>query len=179
MTIKGYRDKYSKFHTSLPDVIAAEVARTSDVLLDLNRDQMLYGRDAKGEVLTPDYVDDPYFKKFRNPILRAVNYKKMKMALEDTHYGRMRFGHVQLFPDKSEDTPNLVVNGNWFMNLLFINVDKESYTIGSSGIAAADIQTKYAAYGHPVFGLAPVSKKYYYFGFIRPVIEANFNKHMK
>jgi hypothetical protein len=180
MTIKGFKDKWDKFYSTLPDAIAAEVERTKDVLLDLNRDQLLYGRDADGNVLKPDYVDDSYFQKYKNPLKAAIRYKKMKMALEDEHYGKIRFGHLQLFDDKSPDTPNLIVNGSWFMNHLFINVDKDKYTIDSGGQAANDIQSKYEGYGHRIYGIAPASAKYYYFGFIRPnAIVKHFNECMK
>jgi hypothetical protein len=54
------------------------------------------------------------------------------------------------------------------MNLLAIDVNRDSYTIGSTGEAAGDIKRKYESYGHPVYGIAPASAKYYYFGYIRP-----------
>jgi hypothetical protein len=181
MTIKAYYEKFHKFYTTLPDAVAAEAERTKDVILDLNRDQLLYGRDAKGETLTPSYLDDPYFKKkYKNPLKAAIRYRNMKKELEDFHWGKIRFGHVQLFTDKSPDTPNLLINGNWFMNYLFINISENKYTIDSTGIAANDIQRKYEGYGHPVYGLAPVSVKYYYFGYIRPnAIFKHFKECMK
>ena len=180
MTIKGFKDRFDQFYSSLNETIQSEVAQTSDVLLDLNRDQMLYGRDAKGEVLTPAYLDDPYFREnYKSPLKAAIRYKNYKKALEDTHWGMIRYIGVQLFPDKSEDTPNLIINGNWFMNYLFINVSGDQYTIGSTGIAADSIQKKYEGYGHPVFGLAPVSKEYYYRGWIRPAILNSYKKHLQ
>jgi hypothetical protein len=179
MTIREYYERFHQFYTTLPEAIAGEVERTQDVLLSLNEDQLLYGRDANGNVLTPGYMDDPYFQKFKNPLKAASNYMKMKKKLEDEHWSRIKYGNVQLFPDKSPGTPNLLVNGNWFMNYLFISTDKESYTIGSTGRVSGDIEKKYAGYGHPVYGLAPVSAEYYYFGFIRPnAIVKHFNQCM-
>ena len=180
MTLKGYKDRFDQFYSSLNEIIQNEVAQTSDVLLDLNRDQMLYGRDAKGEVLTPDYITDPYFgENYRNPLRAAIEYMKMKEEKEDTHWGMIRYVGVQLFPDKSKYTPNLIVNGNWFMNYLFINVSGDQYTIGSSGIKSSDIESKYERYGHPIFGLALESKKYYYFGWIRPAILNSYKSYMQ
>jgi hypothetical protein len=176
-TFKSFMDKWDKFYTTLPDAIAAEVERTKDVLLSLNEDQLLYGRDAEGNVLTPDYLDDPYFD---GNLKAAVRYKKKKIDREDEHWNRIRFRDAKLFPDKSEDTPNLLVNGNWFMNHLFINVNGNKYTTGSTGIAANDIQRKYASYGHTLFGIAPASANYYYFEYVRPnAILGHYKKHMK
>jgi hypothetical protein len=175
-TFKAFMNKWNKFYTALPDAIAAEVERTQDVLLSLNEDQLLYGRDAKGDVLTPGYMDDPYFK---GSLKRASNYMNKKKEREDEHWNRIRFIDAKLFTDKSPGTPNLLVNGNRFMNHLFINLDKDKYTIGSTGIAAGDIQRKYESYGHPVYGLAPVSVEYYYFGYVRPnAIIGSYKKYM-
>ena len=180
MTIKGFKDRFDRFYSSLDATIQNEVAQNSDVLLDLNRDQLLYGRDAEGEVLTPSYLDDPYFKEnYKNPLKAAVRYKNYKKLLEDTHWGMIRYTGAQLFTDKSGDTPNLIINGNRFMNFLFIHVSGDQYTIGSTGIAAGDIKKKYEGFGHPVFGLAPVSKEYFYRGWIRPAILRSYKQHLQ
>jgi hypothetical protein len=135
---------------------------------------MLYGRDAYGNVLKPDYLDDPFFQQFEDPLGVAIEYKKMKMKLEDMHHAIIRFQSIQLFPDKSPDTPNLLVNGNWFMNYLFINISKEGYEIDSTGIVAPDIEQKYGK----VFGLAPESKAYYWNGFLRRALLEHYEKNM-
>jgi hypothetical protein len=177
MTVRQYYERFHRFYTTLPDAISQEVERTSDVLLSLNEDQLLYGRDAKGNVLTPDYMDDPYFE---GDLKAAARYKRKKEKYEDIHWGRIRFTEAKLFPDKNGSTPNLLINGNRFMNHLFINTNRESYGIASSGIVAGDIERKYAAYGHPVYGLAPVSAEYYYFGYLRPnAIVRHFNECMQ
>jgi hypothetical protein len=173
-TIAEFRRKFNAFHSTLNDAVSSEAAQTSDVILALNRDQMLYGRDALGNVLKPDYLDDPYFQKFKDPLKKAVQYKKMKIALEDLHYNRIGFQSIQLFPDKSPDTPNLLVNGNWFMNYLFINISKEGYEVSSTGQVTSDIEQKYGK----VFGLAPASKTYYWNGFLRRALLEHYEKIM-
>jgi hypothetical protein len=169
-TIKAVKEHYERAYNSIESAVERVVSDNSDVLLDLNRDQLLYGRDAKGVTITPGYMDDPYFYKFRTPLKAALNYKNRKRELEDRHYGMIRYSGIQLFPDKSDDTPNLIVNGNWFMNYMYANISGNSYEISSTGIATGDIQQKYEGFGHPIFGLALVSKKYFYFGWIRPAI---------
>jgi len=171
-TIKAIKEKYEKAYNQIDSTLSKVVSSNQDVLLDLNRDQLLYGRDANGDVITPDYMSDPYFDKFKNPMKAASNYKNMKRKLEDAHRGMIKYLGVQLFPDKKDDTPNLIVTGTWFMDHLFINIGTDKYEIGSTGKAADDIQNKYEGYGHPVFGLALKSKEYFYFGWIRPAILA-------
>ena len=161
-TIKQVKEKFERAYNALPRAIADKVMQTQDVLLDLNRDQLLSGRNADGETITPSYTQDPFFKSRE----QAERYLKIKQGLESEHKGRMRF--VQLCPEKGSDTPNLIVNGRLFHNYFFIKVTNEAYKIGSTGEAAADIESKY---NNRVFGLAPKSKEFYYFGFIRPLIK--------
>jgi hypothetical protein len=175
-TIKAIKEKYEKAYNLIESTVSKIASENQDVLLDLNRDQLLYGRDAKGDVLTPDYMSDPYFDKYKNPKMAASNYMNMKRNLEDQHWGMIRYVGVQLFPDKKDYTPNLIVNGNWFMNHLYVAVNANKYELGSTGSASDDIQKKYSSYGHPVFGLATVSKKYFYHGWIRPAILKLYRK---
>jgi hypothetical protein len=150
--------------TDIYNVAADVAAERADILMDMNRDQLLYGRNADGELLTPGYLDDPYFKTPE----AAQRYHNKKVAMENDHRGRFRarlyFG-VQLFPDKPSDTPNLLINGRWFFNHFFINVNKEShsYIIGSTGLVAWEIEDKY---GQEVYGLAPKSRDFFFWQLI-------------
>jgi len=168
-TIKQVKERFEMAYNALPSVIADTVQRTQDVLLDLNRDQLLYGRDADGKALTPGYTQDPYFK----TRAAAEAYLKMKQGLEGEHKGLRTFTSVQLYPEKDSNTPNLLVNGRLFFNYFFIRITQESYEIGSTGEAAAKIESKY---NNRVYGLAPKSKEFYYFSYIRPAIEALYKK---
>ena len=60
-----------------PEVVEWQIEEYGDELVDLNRDQMLLGRNAEGEVLTPSYLEDPYF-----PTQEAAQaYASMKYGL--------------------------------------------------------------------------------------------------
>ena len=137
---------------SLDSVISDVVRGHSDVILSLNKDQMLLGRDADGKVLTPSYWDDPYFESRA----KANRYAGMKYKLESKH--RSRIEHPTLYPDKDKDTPNLIVTG-LFQDGMFIQVDDNSHTIGSSYIESDAIESKYRGV---VFGLSPESREYFY-----------------
>ena len=88
MGIRELIRKYTKIQENIkniPAVINGIVARDKDILLSLNRDQMLLGRNAEGEVLTPSYLNDPYFKSN----LQAEAYARMKYKLEQEHKARI------------------------------------------------------------------------------------------
>jgi len=165
-TIKQVRERYRKAYEALPDAISTTVQQTSATLMDLNRDQLLQGRDAEGNLLSPTYTQDPYFTTRE----AAARYSKMKYKMEAEHRGMV--ANVELFGEKPTDVPNLLVNGNWFFNHFFIKVTKEAYSIGSTGLAAPDIERKYPK----VYGLAPLSKEYYYFMYIRPTIKTVYGR---
>lgn len=175
-TIAGFKRMFEQFYGNngekVMHVVADEVTKTSDVLVDLNRDQLLYGRDADGEALTPGYLSDPYFE---GNFKRARAYFLMKHKLEHDHKMRRKyFVGVQLFPEKDSNVPNLLITGTKFFNHFFITVSREGYTIDSSGPSANDIEMKYGK----IYGLALESRKYYYFGWIRPAIWNNLLKYI-
>lgn len=161
-TIKQIKERYHSVLSEVNTTIQHIVASNSDVLLSLNRDQLLLGRDAKGKTFTPGYTSDPYFKTAK----QAKAYKNMKIKLEAKHRNRMRFSNVQLYPNKNSNTPNLIVTGP-FQDDMFVNVSSDSYTIGSTYVDASDINEKYNG---AVFGLAPRSKAYFYNNWIHPTI---------
>ena len=172
-TIKRFVEKYKKAYNELPEAIFNTVQQISDVLLDLNKDQLLQGRDADGNILTPGYLQDDYFPTSK----MAQAYLRKKIRLEQIHWARMRFlTGIELYPGKNENTPNLIVTGP-FHDGFFIKATKGSfdkldaigeYTIDSSYEDADDINSKYKG---RVYGHAPRSKAFIYFTYIRPTIE--------
>jgi hypothetical protein len=181
MTLGAYKRKFENFRSGLMQVVEDEVKNTIDVVIDLNQAQLLYGRDANGELLTPSYPDDPYFKGDKEA---AERYMENKNRMLSNHKERRDhrivplMGHIQLFPEKPEETPNLIINGMWFHNFFYANASGGKYTIGSTGIKADAIQEKYESYGHPVFGLAKPSRDYYFRGFIKPAILRSYKQHI-
>ena len=161
------RDKINQFRKisenirSVPEVLDKVVSDNKDVLLSLNRDQMLLGRDADGEMFKPSYLQDPYFK----TQAAAQSYARMKYALEPSHKALL-WTPVQLYPDKDRNTANLIVTG-LFQNGLFITAGGGSFDINSSYVASGDINRKYKG---RVFGIAPKSKEYFFLELIKPTL---------
>lgn len=159
--IKGLINKFATYRQRIEqveEIVGEIVDQRSDILLSLNRDQMLLGRDAAGEVLTPDYLNDPYFD---NPA-QARAYADMKYMLEAKHNAMIT--NPTIYPDKGKDTPNLIVTGP-FQGEMFIYTSKDSFTIGSTYVDAKDIEAKY---NNLVFGIAPASAMFFYLNYIRP-----------
>lgn len=161
-TVKQIRDRYGDAIKGVSEVVSKTANDNKDVLLSLNRDQMLLGRNNAGDTFTPGYLNDPYFK----TQAKAQAYKKMKIGLEKQHSGRMRFSNVQLYPNKDSDTPNLIVTGP-FQDSMYITLSSGEYTLGSTYVDASDINAKY---NNAVFGLAPRSKEYFDKYWIHPAI---------
>jgi hypothetical protein len=146
---------------TLPEALDEVVSDNADILLSLNRDQILLGRDAEGNILAPSYLEDPYFKSPE----AATAYARMKYALEPIHRGLI-WNPVYLYPDKDMNTPNLIVTGS-FQDRMFIKTSQGEHLIYSSYVDTYDINTKYNG---KVFGLAPRSKEYFYLEYIRPAL---------
>lgn len=137
------------------------VEKRKDVLLSLNKDQMLLGRNASGDLFKPGYMNDPYF----DSPAQAKAYAAMKERLLPSHNARIE--NPTIYPAKPSDTPNLIVTGP-FQNAMFILVNPGNFTIGSTYVDAPDIERKY---NNDVFGLAPGSAMFFYEAYIRPALE--------
>ncbi len=155
MNIKGYIDKLSRIQQrldSIPQVIAEVVDRERMVVLSLNQDQLLFGRNTDGDPFTPGYLEDTYFRSRAE----AEWYRHMKERLEITH--RSRVSNPVDYPEKDSNTPNLIVTGT-FQEGMFIHPQGDAFTIGSIYDDTPDIENKY---DRKVFGLAPLSKEYFW-----------------
>lgn len=159
--IEALRKKVSE----VPEKIDEVVVHNSEVLLSLNRDQMLLGRDAEGNVLTPSYLEDPYF----DTPEQAVTYAAMKQRLEAEHKARIE--NPTIYPDKDRNTPNLIVTGP-FQDNMFVLAEGDSFLLGSTYPDTPDIDSKY---GGCVFGIAPASRDFFYRQYLRPAL-MNFLK---
>lgn len=177
-TIKGFKQRFDKLYGSngegIKAIITDEVNKSSDELLNLNRDQLLYGRDAEGNVLSPSILEDPYWDD-KGGYRAAYNYMVYKTHKYKDFESLMSYTNIQLFPSRNNYTPNLIHStGSFFFNHFFINVSANSYSIGSTGIAAPDIETKYGK----IYGLAPQSKSFYYQHWLRVRLWREIIKHL-
>ena len=157
--IKRY-DRIRKKITDIDSTIDEVVEKNKDVLLSLNRDQMLLGRDAKGNELFPGYLNDPYF----DNSAQAQAYAAMKQRLEAKHNARIE--NPTIYPAKNRNTPNLIVTGP-FQDNMFIITSPGKFTIGSTYVDSGDIERKY---NNEVFGISPGSVMFFYDNYLKPAL---------
>ena len=154
---------------NIPDSVSRVVNKNKEVLLSLNRDQMLLGRNAKGEVLTPSYLNDSYFDNY----LQAQMYAAMKYSLESWH--KERIENPTLYPDKGRNTPNLIVTGP-FQDNMFIITNGDKFIIGSTFMESNDIEEKYK---NLVFGISPESKQFFWEHYLLPELQKSLNRQLR
>lgn len=152
-----YFEELSERIDNIDNKIASIVEENKDVLLSINKDQLLLGRDSEGNILSPSYIEDPYFKTKEH----AESYARMKYALESKHNHRIWF--PAQYPDKDRNTPNLIVRGN-FQDEMYITTGKDEFKINSTYIDSNDIDNKYKG---KVFGIAPRYREYFYIEFMK------------
>lgn len=164
--IQDYLNRYETIRSrvlNFNSILSEAVSQFGDIIVELNKDQMLLGRDTDGKPFTPSYLADPYFK----TKAQANWYANMKYALESQHKSRLNY--PQLYPDKNKDTPNLIVIGN-FQDGMFITVNGDTHRIDSTYIDSPDIEDKY---NKKVFGLTKESKEFFYREFLRDFLIEN------
>lgn len=160
VSIKSISDKLlaiSEVLNNMEEIVSEVTMVNSEELVSLNRDQMLYGRDAEGNEFTPSYLNDPYFKTPE----KAKKYAEYKEKLLDRHNALIE--HPGLFPEKNLNTPNLIVTGP-FQDALYIDTGEKTYTIGSKYSQGSAINDKY---NNKVFGHSDAAKNYFFNYYIR------------
>lgn len=119
------------------------VARQAPVLLELQRDQMYAGLDARGRYISPRYSQDPWFKSRES----AARYAAWKASL---HQRRP----ASYLPPRPEDVPNLIINGRLIYDNLLLRVGPLAMRVDLPGF---DVEAKFG----PVLGFSPVVLDYY------------------
>lgn len=156
--MQDYVDALRERADLVDEVVEWQLHDHADEIKDLQRDQMLMGRNSEGAEFTPDYLHDPYFKSF----MAAVIYANFKAKLYKKHRARVRF--PLNYPDNwYKKTPNLIVTGV-FQNAIYLTVSADTFTLGSrsteaDGADAADIEAKYHG---KVFGLSPLAVEFWW-----------------
>ena len=148
MTFLEVYDGVKRFQNDIVDIVAEILKRNQQIIVDLVKEQLLSGLDADHNLLTPTYLNDEHFiskrkrTKPRKPDKKsaAEEYADKKKKLYDEHNRLKKFG--DLFPDKPENTPNLIVSGS-FHDAIYIQIKGQNYVIDSTYEDSAKIQRKY------------------------------------
>lgn len=142
----------------LPAFTAEVVRKYADVLLQLNKDGMLLGRNTDGKEFTPGYLEDPYFK---TPEAARAYYDR-KQNIRPSNRAMISF--PLNYAEKSPDTPDLRVTGP-FQDAMFITFTADGFDIWSNYEDTPLIVQKYE---NKVFGLTPDAIRYFWESYLRP-----------
>lgn len=132
------------------------IQENEEVLLELNRSQILQGRDSDGELFSPTYEQDPYFTSPE----KGANYGRWKERIRPEADSLI---YTPLFSAKPAGVPNLFVTGP-FVSGMFITTGTTSFVIDSSYFKSGDINSKYKG---KVFGLTQAAIDFFYRNFLR------------
>lgn len=111
-------------------------------------DQLLEGRDSKGELITPSYFTDSYFKTPE----AAQRYSDWKDRISPP-------------TSRPSGTPNLFINGRYHSSLNLV-VTGDVYTFLSNDPNAPEIQTRFA----DAIGLSPESRQKVWEELVREIV---------
>lgn len=153
-----YLQERLRIISELPAFTAEVVRKYGDVLLQLNQDGMLLGRNTDGEEFTPGYLEDPYFKTPEQA--RAYYVRKQDVRAQN----RARIKYPLNYVDKSPNTPDLRVTGP-FQDSMYITFTSDGFEIYSSYEDTPLIVQKYQ---NKVFGLTPLAITYFWENYLRP-----------
>lgn len=161
-----YVEERLRIISELPAFTAEVVRKYADVLLQLNKDGMLLGRDTEGKEFTPSYLADPYFK--TPEMARAYYNRKESLRAQN----RARISFPLNYAEKSPDTPDLRVTGP-FQDAMYITFTADGFDIWSSYEDTPLIVQKY---DNKVFGLTPEAIRYFWENYLRPELIGFLNR---
>jgi len=112
------------------------VQQNIDTVVDFVRKQLYSGKDRFGNSLSPKYSEDPYFKTLK----AAQDYAAWKQLISPD-------------PERSEDTPNLFIRGDYHQSIDAQVVGTE-IQYRATDHNAADIEAKFGG-ADTLYGLDP------------------------
>jgi hypothetical protein len=120
------------------DIAALSLSQHTEIMAELNREQMLKGLNAEDKPLAK-YRDDPYFKSQKH----AIAYENWKAKI-DTGHG------------KPKEIMNFYIVGKYHSSLTY---SIENYQIVAKTSFLSDIEEKYSKLGGVYLALSPTSKE--------------------
>ena len=147
-TIQGYAANFGKMVAGFKPMVEKAIDNADTV--DIIQEQLYSGLDGFGRKLSPSYLDDPYFNKFKEPGKKAKSYRDWKERITPPRaspYG---------FAARNPNFPNLTIDGTFYASM-GASVKNWKLTIGSSIKLGADIEQKY---GSEIFMLSPKAIEY-------------------
>lgn len=157
MGIRSAISILSNLRKSIPAISEESVSETKDHFMDLNRDQLMEGKNKTGENISPSYLEDPYFKTKE----AAMRYSEWKDRITPSSI-------------RPKGVPNLYIVGK-FHNSLSPSVSGGKISVQSTFEDANDIENKYDG----IYGLNGEKKSVYIKESVRPVFNKKFRNKLR
>lgn len=150
MSPRDMLNKAKRFERGWKSRLSKTLRRNKDVLLDLQKSQLLTGKDKNLTNLMPSYANDPFFKTSQG----REKYIILK-ALKEAQHNQLR--RYNIFGTKDNLTPNLIVTGSYHKGLR-IKVNDEEIEIVGTWSRSKNIEGKYPT----ALGLSDTAFKYFW-----------------
>ncbi len=160
MNISEYLSKLKTFN--LLTEVSTLMNHDKDDLTELVKDQLYAGIDGDEKELRPTYFDDPYF----TSRAKAEAYSKWK--------DQMSQRGESIFAPRRPGTPNLIITGTAFYNLISVDVT-DSILISASGRLVDKLESKY---GKSILKLSKTSLSYYVQDKLYNKLKKRWNEHI-
>ncbi len=135
----------------------------NDDILTLQKDQLFAGLSGSGDLLSPKYSDDPFFKTKESALRYAARKDKIKKNI------------LGVFGDRPFDVPNLFVNGKLFHDYIKVKLSEDYIEIDAySSPIIAKLEAKY---GKDLLGLSEEAKKYLLYELLLPVLNLKLEEY--
>ena len=131
MYIQDMLDKAEKLQKNIPEMVFDVILDNDVWILDLNREQLMEGKTAENEDVSPKYSEDPYFKKEG----AAERYIAWKSKITPN-------------PKRNPDAPNLFIDGT-FHATFKLSFEGDDIVVTSDSQISRDVSRKFAN----IFGL--------------------------
>lgn len=176
MDIQGVHDIIHKIAEGFEKNALECLGEQSDVVVKAIREQLMSGRGGDGDLLSPTYINDPYFhehewrrtdkttgKKYHG----AEGYRDWKQDITPPKGSEM-LG----LPPRPEDVPNLFIEGK-FHNEINASMADGFLTVDPGNGDGPDIVKKYSR--HQILNMGPTAVEYFNREYMWPAIEKFFN----
>lgn len=138
-SINTILNKVKRFERGWINRLSQTLNENKNVVLQLNKEQLLSGIGSDGNPLSPTYNQDDFFKTQEGRD-RYLEQKKGKEA--NPKYNSLYRKVYNLYGTRDVQTPNLIVTGKYHKSLK-VTVKKKSFLVKGTWSKAKNIENKY------------------------------------
>lgn len=152
-----------KLNNGIKGNVANSMSDNAGMIVDMVREQIYSGLSGNGKILTPSYLNDPYFSQPGPWKGRGRAYMAWKKKITPPERST-----ILTLPARADSTPNLYITGIFHASIK-AKPFSDGVTVYTGGFR--DGSTIERKYGPNIFGLTDVAKSYFIFRILRPRLE--------